>query len=901
MRSLVSGRGSTAIGLILILTLRPAFLPAQTRMNPSLKDVVVVFKTHFDNGYTDLSETVLQRYASTLIEGALKGMDATASQPAGQQFVWTLAGYPTSEILRRNPGLRSRVGEAIKHGRLAVHALPLTFETESMTPELLVRGFRFSDDIARAYGLDLPTDAKLTDVPSHSWILPTVLVQAGITFLHIGCNAASQSPDVPLLFWWEGPDGSRLMTMYWGGYYGTDLVPPAGWPYTSWLAIIPTNDNSGAPPPEEINATLAKIRELAPNARIRVGRMSDFADAIAQEHPQLPVVRGDMPDTWIHGYFSMPKEFCAYSRSLKELKAVESVGATLDLLNGTPPLTNPVVDKAYEELLLFSEHTFGMAMSHGHSGTWRYDADFQRHRAMGEYDMIEHSWKEKGNHVFEARRITLPALANELGRLAAGVNAEGTRVVVYNPLPYARSAPVEIHAHSTWYGIRGLKDAATGQIIPLDNKDNVYRFRAIDVPAMGYRTYLPADSVTAPPGSVLLDSARGVIENEFLFVKLDTRTGRLTSVRDKSTGLEMIGNGPFPFGGYLYQKFTKTQVDAYAEAYIKGGWDWAGPELGRPGLDDRPGSIASGENPEITWSSSANKVTAFLQFSPTKDVPQRYTLAYSLGPGQRALEIVWGIDSKPAEPWPEAGWVSFPLNVSTPEFRVGRLGGIADPKKDFVKGSNFEYFMTDRGVALYGADGAGFAIASPDAPAISLDRPGLWTWTGRMHADKANVFFNLFNNQWSTNFTEWIEGSWSARFYIWAFQNYDPSAALVVPAEDVCTPMHAVIVSGPGGRQPLTFRGVEVRDKNVSVTAFAPDASSGGFLLRLWESAGRTCDTEIRLPDGSAFRSAMPVDLRGRKSGPAIPVVNGTLRVACPANRPVSLILSGTPAEKSPK
>jgi hypothetical protein len=38
--------------------------------------------------------------------------------------------------------------------------------------------------------------------------------------------------------------------MYWGGYYG--------WPHKSWLAIIHTNANTGAPSADEIRATLEK-------------------------------------------------------------------------------------------------------------------------------------------------------------------------------------------------------------------------------------------------------------------------------------------------------------------------------------------------------------------------------------------------------------------------------------------------------------------------------------------------------------------------------------------------------------------------------------------------------------------------------------------------------------------
>ena len=109
-----------------------------------------------------------------------------------------------------------------------VHALPFTTHTELLEPEDLVRGLGFSSRLSREAGLPLPRDAKMTDVPCHSWIMPTLLRHAGVDFLHLGCNAASSSPRVPRLFWWEGPDGSRLLTMYTAESYGTGLVPPAG-------------------------------------------------------------------------------------------------------------------------------------------------------------------------------------------------------------------------------------------------------------------------------------------------------------------------------------------------------------------------------------------------------------------------------------------------------------------------------------------------------------------------------------------------------------------------------------------------------------------------------------------------------------------------------------------------
>ncbi len=53
---------------------------------------------------------------------------------------------------------------------------------------------------------------------------------------------------------------------------------------------------------------LSPPKEKMPNANIKIGRISDFYDLLIKEDPELPVVTGDMPDTWIHGYMSMPRE-----------------------------------------------------------------------------------------------------------------------------------------------------------------------------------------------------------------------------------------------------------------------------------------------------------------------------------------------------------------------------------------------------------------------------------------------------------------------------------------------------------------------------------------------------------------------------------------------------------------
>jgi hypothetical protein len=64
----------------------------QVTLTPPLREVVIVFKTHFDIGYTDLAVNVVQKYRTTMIDSALEVVDQNRDLPRAQQFVWTIPG-----------------------------------------------------------------------------------------------------------------------------------------------------------------------------------------------------------------------------------------------------------------------------------------------------------------------------------------------------------------------------------------------------------------------------------------------------------------------------------------------------------------------------------------------------------------------------------------------------------------------------------------------------------------------------------------------------------------------------------------------------------------------------------------------------------------------------------------
>ncbi|MFC6102741.1 glycoside hydrolase family 38 C-terminal domain-containing protein [Olivibacter domesticus] len=864
---------------------------AQKQEDTSVKEIVIVFKTHFDIGYTDYAEAVVKEYSTSMMENAFRIMEKSKRLAPEKQFVWTVPGWPMSQMINQSlPDIKSNVEAAFVKGRFVIHALPFNIQTESSDPEMLVRGMGISSAISRRHGLPLPYDAKMSDVPSQSWMLPTLLKHAGVKFLQIGCNGAFQSPEVPELFWWEGPDGSKLMTMYSEKGYGTSLLPPPNWPYKSWLAIIQNGDNSGPPTPETVDKVLAEIHQQVPNAKIKIGRMSDFYDAVMKENPQLPVVRGDMPDTWIYGFMSMPREVKESRRVSKDLFALESLNTLYNIWSPKEYNISNLLSEAYTDNLLFDEHTFGMAMSHGRNGTWSYGDEFKIERAKGVYDHIEKSWKEKADRVFSADKMVAPALNQQLRALAQEINVKGKRIFVYNSLPWERSGLVTIKGRSSSNPGTAVKDVETGEIIPISNENNILQFIAKNVPASGYRNYILTNEAPSNAGSeFLIDESTNTIENKYLKIQFDPIRGSISSILEKQSGREMVDKkSEYGFGQYLYERFSKKDADSYVKSIIKRG---GGGQLTRPNLTDEPHVTEKGHHAKIVFSKNAVSIAATMLFSTSTKLPHNYSITVTLYKNTPNVELNWNINSKPAESWPEAGWISLPFNVSDPTFKLARLGGVIDPARDFVKGSNFDYSFLNSGMSIIDKYGKGIGLSTPDAPGISLDRPGLWKYSGYFIPRKPNVFVNLYNNLWGTNFAEWIEGSWSAKINLWFIDHFNNEKSIITPSEESRSPLLATLINDPGGYLPVSAAGVQLSQKGVMITAFGKNPDGDGTVLRVWEQAGGSGKMIVTLPDGINAVTAMPVDLRGEKIGEPIKIIAGKFGFEVNAYAPASFIL----------
>ena len=883
--------------ILLLTTPTAQTLANDIAHNSRVRDIVVVFKMHVDIGYTNWAEGVLQMYSNEMLRETLNSIKETSSLPEKEQFIWTLPAWPLKYMLEHCPGdLKAGLEQAIRDQRIVPHALPITYETEASDLENLVRGLSYASEINKKFGLPPARDAKLTDVPSHSRILPTILKNAGVDFLHLGCNPGSASPEVPTLFWWQGPDGSRLLTFYWSEYYGSGILPPADWPHRTWLAMIHTHENTGAPTPDEVAELISKAREEMPSVNIKIGRLSDFYDLLVEENPELPVVRGDMPDTWIHGYMSRPKETKLSKALQRETYDTEILNSQLKLWGATVHPVTSHIEKAVENMILYDEHTFGAAMSHGNQHKWTYQDEFRIYKSLGHYDFIEGTWIEKGNRIRNAEKTIVPLMKHQMKNLASSVSVDGKRIVVYNPLPWARSGRVTFFAgiYQKGFTIYGLKDPVTGKQIPVYEDHNLISFDADGVPSMGYKTYLPILHPLEFQGSLNMDRQRNVLENKYLGIQINQQDGTLISAMDKRNHRELVDRDQnYGFGEYLLERPGQQQIDLYNKAYIKPGAEhWAEDEMIRPAVPDTERVVYRGKCEKIVYMDMGNAVRATVFGKLDDPGSQQYLVTYTLYENQPYIEMVWGVDGKKPDPHPEAGWLAFPFIVSEPEYRLYRTGGIVDPATELVAGTNHDYYFLNTSMALHDGSGRGIGLNSPSSPGVSIDEPGLFRFSGQRDLQTGNVFVNLFNNQWGTNFTEWIEGSFSSRIYIWSYGAYDSEKHFITPAEETRVALKGVYYDGQGGDLAVEAGGISLDRKGILITAFKPNPEGDGMLLRLWEQAGNEGICRIHLASGGHFRKAYPCNLRNAITDErGISITDDSFQVPIKAHQPASFIL----------
>ncbi|MGN1214352.1 MAG: DUF5054 domain-containing protein [Bacteroidaceae bacterium] len=362
-----------------------------------VKDVYVLFKTHLDIGFTNLSSEVERNYVENFIPRAIDVAEQLRNEGGEERYVWTTGSWLIQSFLdRADEAQRKRLCEAIERGDIVWNAMPYTVESESMNPDQFATLLNLSQQLDKKFGKQT-IGAKMTDVPGHTRGVVSLLSDAGVKLLHIGVNPASTVPDVPPLCRWRDTGGKEIILMYQKDY-GSDMVLPDG---QTAVVIAFTGDNHGPHSAKAVKDIYASLRKKYPGAKIHASTLNDVARLLEPEREKLPVFTCEIGDTWIYGFGSSPLRMACF-RAVSRLYSGWVADKKID------PASETAV-RFMARLGLVAEHTWGVDVK-THLHNWDvYDVDkFNAARNKSEFVFSERSWQEITENIDSAVNL-LPA------------------------------------------------------------------------------------------------------------------------------------------------------------------------------------------------------------------------------------------------------------------------------------------------------------------------------------------------------------------------------------------------------------------------------------------------------------------------------------------------------------
>ena len=289
----------------------------------------------------------------------------------------------------------------------------------------------------RALGVDVKI-AMNPDSFGHAAGLPTVLTSAGYGY-YTFMRPQEHEMQLPHVFWWEGPDGSRILTMrIWKDYDPGDKIEELIRSAPEQLFISNLNhaalflgvgDHGGA----VTRAQIRKVLELQkdPNLpELRWSTLGAFFSAIEKDpgFSSLPVVKNELQHHARGCYSAYGEGKYLNRRAERALGEAEAVSVAAGLA-----IQHPYPAKE------FAESWWKVAFCQFHdlmAGTALY-SDYAELR-----DSLGYACENAQTSKVEA----LQAMATQVDTSAV----DGNALFLFNPLPWPRKALAEVIVSSEW-------------------------------------------------------------------------------------------------------------------------------------------------------------------------------------------------------------------------------------------------------------------------------------------------------------------------------------------------------------------------------------------------------------------------------------------------------------------
>ena len=451
---------------------------------------------------------------------------------------------------------------------------------------------------------DLPVDWE-PDTFGHAATLPGILAQGAVKYYYScrqggGFGHLRLGPPRPRLFWWKGPDGSRVLVNRESTWYNSYVnigdniaLPLVGFVQETglrdWLNVYGIGNHGGGPTRTELD-WYRELQTWPVYPTLVYGTSKNYFDTVSADLAArtggdgLPVLDTELNFEFTGCYTTQTLIKQANRFGENYLEEAETLAVLGERLAGqTYPLALLreawllVLFNQFHDILPGSgvretrEHCLATFQEVGAiTGAIKRSSGDALARRVDTLSLLPDTWEGR-----EERRFVEEVRANAAFEAGAGLGARQTGLsqsrgggrkfrpyVVYNPCAWPRSERVSVALYDTGFDpARVVALDETGMASPTlglgrgpgedwGHARQFAAFDALDVPALGYRTYLLCEGDAAPPAAPVSATPEGWFETPWLRFRLDRERGGLAELWDKRTGACLTSSGDCPLGAW---------------------------------------------------------------------------------------------------------------------------------------------------------------------------------------------------------------------------------------------------------------------------------------------------------------------------------------------------------------
>ncbi len=795
------------------------------------------------------------------------------------RYTYTQSAAAYNEwIARKYPEMNAEIKQRIDQGRWEVVGgmwvepdlnMP---DGESLVRQLLV-GKRW---YKHAYGVDVRIGWN-PDSFGYNWQLPQIYKKSGVDYFVTQKMTWNDTNQLPFkLFWWESPDGSKVLAYFPHDYANNNLDPvrlardlatarDRATGMNQMMDLYGIGDHGGGPTRAILDEGFHWSPDSAPpaNSTATVTPKIQFGTAL----PFFTSVEKQIaPESKVWDYSSIAKGYTA-PPDVPGMTSIPTWKSELYFEYHRGVMTTQAHHKrnmrTSEEEVLNAEKWASMAWLDGRpypgaelTEDWKKVLFNQFHDlAAGSGIGVIYKDAQKDYDVVRWSTNEISAGASQTLDEKIDTRGNGLPIVVMNPLGWERSGEVTVTAQlPPGQSIEDYTLAGNGpshgaaHVVSRDPKTGVttLRIAAQRVPALGYKVlWLEPTRAASDPdaGKTLDDQPSGyVLENNRLRVAISKTTGCITSLYDKRAKFETLAAGAC---GNQLQAFKDTPKDYDAWNIDPGTLDQAPTAL------TMVDTVKPDGNQAVTvarsWQSS------------------KFVQTIRLAPDSDQVDVDNQID------WHETHVLlkaAFPLAVhsdfATYEIPYGSIQRTTLRTNSWEK-AQFEV------PAMRWADLTGSSAEAGGTHGMSLINQTKYGYDCAGNVLRLSL---LRSPTWPD--PEADRGPHHFRYALYPHGDGWQQALTVRHGWEYNYPLSASVTTAHPGSLPAAHSFVSVSPENVVLTAVKKAEDSNALIFRVYEWAGKAATVQFHLPVGAT--AATVTNMQEIPEGDALPIHNDTVQ-----------------------